>query len=150
MTESPFADQGDAMTVTLKYGKDFGDPWLVIRGGTAEETKRRVAEAVGLEGSDNLTLAEVIVNAKGIVQAANTVATKLGGTAIPRSSAKAEEPQQAPAEAPAQEEEAPSLAEQIEALSNKRAGQQLYLSNRAAIDADPALKAAIADKMASL
>lgn len=150
MSDDPFAAQGDALTVTLKYGKDFGDPWLVVRGGTAEETKQRVADAVGLEGWEDLTLAEVIINAKNVIQGANTVASTLGGTAIPRSAKKSEE--QAPsaqATAP-QEPEGPSLAEQIEGLKNKRAGQQLYLTHRSVIDADADLKAAITEKMKSL
>ena len=151
MTESPFSDQGDAFTVTLKYGKGFEDPWLVIRGGTAEDTKRRVIDAVGLEGAEDLTLAEVIVNAKSVVQGASAVATQLGGTAIPsRSSGPAE---QAPAAAPEPEpakSEGPTLIEQIDKLGSKREGQQFYLANRSAIDADPTAKAAITEKMKTL
>lgn len=149
MTESPFSEQGDAFTVTLKYGKGFEDPWLVIRGGTAEETKRRVVEAVGLEGAEGLTLAEVIVNAKSVVQGASAVATQLGGTAIPsRSSGPAE---QAPAAAPEPaKSEGPTLVEQIDRLGSKREGQQFYLANRSAIDADSTAKSAITEKMKTL
>jgi len=152
VTESPFSDQGDAFTATLKYGKGFEDPWLVIRGGTAEETKRRVADAVGLEGAEGLTLAEVIVNAKNVVQGASAVASTLGGTAIPRSAPKAEE--QAPsAQATAQataEDKGLDLLEQIEKLGTKKEGQQFYLSNRSAIDADATVMSAMKDKMKTL
>lgn len=151
MSDDPFAGQGDALTVTLKYGKDFGDPWLVVRGATAEDTKKRVAEAVGLEGYEDLTLAEVIVNAKNVIQAANAVATTLGGTALPRRTQKTEEQAAPAAQATAPAADAgPTLAERIEGLTNKREGQQLYLSNRAEIDADAALKASMMDKMKSL
>lgn len=148
MTESPFSDQGGAFTVTLKYGKGFEDPWLVIRGGTAEEAKRRVVDAVGLEGAEGLTLAEVIVNAKNVVQGANAVASTLGGTAIPRSAPKVEE--QAPSAQATAEDKGADLLEQIEKLGTKKEGQQFYLSNRSAIDADATVMSAMKDKMKKL
>lgn len=147
MSEDPFATQGDALTVTLKGGKGYEEPWLVIRGGTAEEAKRRVAEAVGLEGTEGLTLVEVIVNAKNVMQGASNVATQLGGTAIPKAR-KSEE--QAPAAQAADEPAGPTLEERIASVESKREGQQLYLNNRAAIDADEDLKAKMMAKMKSL
>lgn len=150
-SEDPFT-QGDALTVTLKYGKDYADPWLVIRGSSAEDTKRRVAEAVGIEGWEEYTLVELIVSAKRLVLSANNVATQLGGTVLPRSAGAAEE--QAPAaQATAKPEEptGPTLAERIEGVASKKEGQQLYLNNRAAIDGDPeGLKAKMMAKMKSL
>ena len=148
-SEDPFSENAGALTVTLKGGKGFEEPWLVIRGSTAEETKRRVAEAVGLEGTEDLTLVEVIVNAKNVMQGASNVATQLGGTAIPsRPSGPAE---QAPAAAPEPaKDEGPTLTEQIDKIGSKREGQQFYLANRSAIDADPAALAAITEKMKTL
>lgn len=147
-SEDPFS-QGDAFTVTLKFGGGYDEPWLVIRGGSARETKQRVAEALELEGWEDLTLAEVIISAKSIVQGASNVASKLGGTALPSRSSKPEE--QAPAAAPEPaKSEGPSLIEQIGNLKAKREGQQFYLANRSAIDADPAAKKAITEKMKTL
>lgn len=140
----------DPYVVTLKAGKDFADPWLVIRGLTAHETKQNIAEATGIEGWEDLTLVELMISAKRIVQSANNVATQLGGTVLPKSSSKSEE--QAPtAQATAPEEPAgPTMAERIESIASKREGQQLYLNNRAEIDGDPSLKDAMMKKMKAL
>lgn len=148
-SEDPFSDSAGALTVTLKGGSGYEEPWLVIRGATAEEAKRRVAEAVGLEGTDDLTLVEVIVNAKNVMQGASNVATQLGGTAISSRSSKPSESAPAAAPEPAKQE-GPTLLEQIDKLGAKREGQQFYLANRSAIDADPDAKAAITAKMKTL
>lgn len=152
-SEDPFTDQAGSYTVTLKGGKGYEEPWLVIRGATADEAKRRVVEAVGLEGGDDLTLVEVIVNAKNVMQGASNVATQLGGTAIPKTSkAEAQAPAAqatAPAPAPAQDA-GPDLEQQIADLKTKREGQQFYLANRSAIDADATVMAAMTAKMKTL
>lgn len=147
-SEDPFTDS-DAYVATLKYGKGYEEPWLVIRGRTADETKQRVVDAVGLEGAEDLTLAEVIVNAKNVVQGASNVATQLGGTALPSRSSKPSEPAPAATPEPA-ESEGSTLLEQIDKLESKREGQRFYLANRSAIDADPKAKQAITEKMKTL
>lgn len=144
MTDGP--DATGELSVTLKAGKDFGDPWIVIRGTSAEQVKQRLAEALGLESHEGLTLMELTINAKQSFQAANNVSAQLGGTAISRAPKASSAPAPAAAPAPA-EEQGPDLLKEIEAIPNKAKGRQFYLANRSKIDGDPEIKAAITAKM---
>lgn len=148
MTDSPFDPPTGEISVTLKAGKDFGDPWIVVRGSSAADVKQRVADAVGITDHEGLTLVELTVNAKQSFQAANNVSGVLGGTALPRPSAP-KAAAAAPAAAPAADK-GPDLLDEIGKIGSKPEGQKFYLANRSKIDGDAELKAAITAKMASL
>lgn len=88
-TEEPQWDEGaNPFTLTLKGGKGYEEPWLVIRATSAANLRRQVMETFGIEG-DGLTLAEVIHQASASFHAMSTLGSRLGATVIRSDSAAA-------------------------------------------------------------
>lgn len=58
LTESAFS--GGEISLTLKHGGGYGDPWLVFRSASAEGLKQQVLDFFDIEGvSEDATPAEV-------------------------------------------------------------------------------------------
>lgn len=135
---NPWKETGMAeVTATLKYGKGYEAPWLVIKGENAADVKKAVEEATGLAG-EGLTLSQVIYNAADHVQRLNTVGVTLGATVI------ADEPEDAPAETapapdPAPEQQGPDLEQQIKDASDVSSLADLYIKYQATFDSDEKL-----------
>lgn len=68
------------VSVTLKAGKGYDAPWVVITGDNAEEVRRNVAEVVNLDlgTADRYSLAEVVVFAAEAFQGTSNVVADLG------------------------------------------------------------------------
>lgn len=82
MTDSPWQDA--AYTATFKWGKDYDQPWLVIKASCAEHLREEVIKAFGLE--DGLTLIGAIHNANQTIQALGNLGRELGGRVVSRTS----------------------------------------------------------------
>lgn len=46
-TQSPWAGEDSPVTVTLKAGKGYDDPWIVVKG-SVREVHERLLELMGL------------------------------------------------------------------------------------------------------
>jgi hypothetical protein len=100
MTEDPFANNREGVSVTLKAGTDFDAPWLVCHGSVID-VYAQVVKAMGWEDRDDLaelTLAGLMVNAAnelhGLYNAAKgldatVTSNKRGRGGRPRSNPKA-------------------------------------------------------------
>lgn len=69
---------------TLKAGKGYDAPWLNFQGGTADEVKRHIAEAVGMDLSvaEAHSLAEVVVFGNETFAGTSNVVRDLGATPV--------------------------------------------------------------------
>lgn len=72
------------VSVTLKAGKGYDAPWVVITGDNAEEVRRNVAEVVNLDlgTADRYSLAEVVVFAAEAFQGTSNVVADLGAAPL--------------------------------------------------------------------
>lgn len=131
------------ITVTMKYGKGFEEPWAVFRG-SSESIRENILSYYGMdrESATELTLHEIVLNAKRITHAGSSAATVLGGTVIPASqegrSAPAAQPTGDPwAEpvVPAEPAKSP-LWDQQELCTSVADLQQLWARNQAEYAAD--------------
>lgn len=75
------------ITVTVKYGKGYEEPWVVFKG--QRHAVMSDVEAFFALDTEGLTDHEVVVNAVKCAQGTGAIATKLGGTAISSSGASA-------------------------------------------------------------
>lgn len=82
MTDSPWQGEDGSYVATFKAGKDYSEPWLVIRAGSAQVLRDRIVEAFDLE--DGLTLIGAIHNATQQFHAMSNVGRELGGRVISR------------------------------------------------------------------
>lgn len=138
------------ITVTIKWGKGYEEPWLVFHG-LAREVREDIIAAFGFDGESvaDLTLAELVVNAKQAAHGTGRVASQLGGRVISQGQAKPAAPteedawskaEQEPA-APAEPEVNPLYAE-IEKQPSVAALQRLWAENKDAFTAEPELMVA--------
>lgn len=133
----------EPISVTLKYGKGYEEPWLVIKTDTVEQAKALISEATGLPG-DGITLSDLVYNAAQHVRKINSVGSVLGGTVVTET--PAEEPKPEPQAQPADN----GLAEKIDKATSKGDLTKLYLDNKSAFDADTDLMGALQAKSATL
>lgn len=72
------------VSVTLKAGKGYDAPWVVVTGDNAEEVRRNVAEVVNLDlgTADRYSLAEVVVFAAEAFQGTSNVVADLGAAPL--------------------------------------------------------------------
>lgn len=140
---------GGEVTATVKFGKGYDDPWLVFRGDP-DQISEQVIASFGLEETEGLTLAELIVNASKQAQAVRAASAGLGGSVISQGNGR----RNAWAEAagstePAQPERNP-LYGKLEEVTDVAALKELYARNKAAFDGDAELLAAWKAKGKSL
>ena len=118
------------VTITIKRGGGFADPWIVIRGLNPDETKRMVAETFGVPEQE--TLGATVINANASFQGVQLVASELGGTVV------AEDIHAGPAkkfagQVTAEEldvDQAPSLADLIEKCGSVAELRALYAERK--------------------
>ena len=79
-TQSPWNGEDAPVTVTLKAGKGYDDPWIVVKG-SVRDVHERLLELVGWDASkvDELPLASTVLAASDTWHAQNNVARELGG-----------------------------------------------------------------------
>lgn len=79
-TQSPWNGEDAPVTVTLKAGKGFDDPWIVVKGGVREVHEQLLA-VMGWDASkiDELPLASTVLAASDTWHAQANVAGELGG-----------------------------------------------------------------------
>lgn len=82
--EPPWDEAGNPFTVTFKGGKGYEEPWLVIRAGSADSLRQRVAFAAGID-PEGLSLFEVINNASVQFHALSSLGSKLGAQVMTQS-----------------------------------------------------------------
>lgn len=89
MGSNPF--DGNDITVTMKYGKGFEDPWGVFRG-TVEAVRENIIAYFGFDGAKlaGNTLNEIVVMATAHAHGMRTAGASLGATTIPRQSTSTE------------------------------------------------------------
>lgn len=125
------------ITVTIKHGKGYDDPWIVFKG-SHDDVRREVVDTYALSVSDSLSLAEVVHNAKQV--AASLGATKALGTKVekvekttskPKEEPRAEEPQEDPEEA---------LAKAFSEAQSKEELRTLWKDNAALCKGSTALR----------
>lgn len=142
--EDPWGAGAEQDTFTIKFGKGFEAPWLVLHG-TAEQMVERATNFFSLDRDecDNLTPAEILLKAVHIAQGQFSVTDGLGGTPL---SKKASKPVSAAPAAPEQGSSAPpwkqdevkadevspedGLVGQLQAASTKKDVQSLYVGNK--------------------
>lgn len=132
---------GRGVTVTVKYGKGYEEPWAVFRG-LVREVREDIITFFGLdrESVAELTLSEITVNAKQVAQGKGAVASKLGGTVISSRSSQDKpaatgDDAWAEADKPAEPEKSP-LYDLIQGTQDVAALQRLYAENAATFKAD--------------
>ncbi|MGW4158683.1 hypothetical protein [Streptomyces sp. NPDC004788] len=88
------SESSRSITVTIKYGKGYDDPWLVLKGRPGE-VREDILESFGIERDSvtGLTLSDIVVNATNIAHGKGLIATHLGATVISEESAPPAKPQ---------------------------------------------------------
>ncbi|MEV4642789.1 hypothetical protein AB0J80_36155 [Actinoplanes sp. NPDC049548] len=156
--DSPWGARG--ISVTIKFGKGYEEPWVVFRG-TAGQIKTDMLDAFGLDAGEYaaFSLSELIINVRNSAQATGTLRKELGGQVIrPGSGAKPVAPAPGqdvwadagsapPAQAPSVED---ILGKEIDAAAGRTALKTLYGENKATFDASEVLMAAYKAKGKSL
>lgn len=141
------------ITVTIKYGTGYDQPWVVFHG-LPDEVKQDIIAFFGLASvSDTaLTLSDLVVNATQVAHAVGAVASGLGATVIatePAAPTAAEGTQASSSDPWVQASTAPTeavgepapLLAQIDQAPTVRALERLWLDNQDAFT-DPAVMAA--------
>lgn len=79
-TQSPWNGEDSPVTVTLKAGKGYDDPWIVVKG-SVHEVHERLLELMGWDASkvDELPLASTVLAASDTWHAQANVSSGLGG-----------------------------------------------------------------------
>ena len=141
--------KGRGITVTIKYGSGYDQPWIVFHGLT-DEVRRDIIGCFGLDVDEaaQLSLADVIVNVSGQARALGAVAGGLGATVIESGPARAVREPVAP---PASDRDQPSrdkpeadahpLIGVIAQTPDVRSLERLWVENQEAFG-DPAVMAA--------
>lgn len=77
---------GRGVTVTIKYGAGFDQPWLVFRG-LPQEVRDDLIESFGLDRAENLKipLSGVVLNATQVAHAKGSIGSTLGATSVSES-----------------------------------------------------------------
>lgn len=83
------------ITVTIKHGKGYDDPWIVFKG-SHDDVWREVVDTYALSVSDSLSLAEVVHNAKQVAHGLN--ATGILGATVKESKEEPQKPKAEPVE----------------------------------------------------
>jgi hypothetical protein len=102
---------GERLTVTLKAGKDFSDPWVVFHGGSTDEVLQELAK---------------LQNDETLLKATSTVATAFHRVYV-EAKGGAPAPTQQPSQAPAQQAAPPPQpqAQTAQAVFCGKCGQQM-------------------------
>lgn len=103
--QSPWNEEGDAFTVTIKASKDYGAPWIVVRAGTREQLRARLSlliEDGTVEELDDLSIPHLISRVSTDFERAFAIRNQLGAVQI----------KDTPVSAPQQPATAPSSASQ--------------------------------------
>ena len=84
---------GRSITITMKYGKGFEEPWAVFRG-LSSEVREDIITFFGFdrESVADLTLDSIVANGAKKAQAVRSASTALGGTVISEGTSSASEP----------------------------------------------------------
>lgn len=143
--ESPWGD--GSITITLKAGKGFEVPWIVVKGPDADTVRKHLEEATGLSG-EGLTLAQLTYNASYHFQSINTVAHGLDAIVIAdepsaeKSAPTTSSATEAAPSAPAAEATASEPIGHVAMIGKMTARKDLtayYLAHRADFDGDQEL-----------
>lgn len=148
----PHADRG--ISLTIKYGKDFDDPWVVFRGSPAA-IREQALDYFGVtpdERQGQLDTHSLVIELVYLAQSSYHVATQAGGQVIPPKTDAAladEEPSSEAAEIPepsppaggdvweqaaaARKKPEPTLIELIEACETRVELQDLFVANQEAL-----------------
>lgn len=137
--------RGRGITVTVKYGTGYDQPWVVFHG-LVEEVRDDIVSFFGIQRENvvNLTLSDLVVNATSAAHGVGALASSLGATVI---ESRPHDPQvpaddawvQASSSAPAEKEPAgQALLDRIGQAPDVPALQRLWVENQAAF-ADPAV-----------
>lgn len=143
------------ITITLKAGKGYEAPWIVVKAGTVAEATAMVEEATGLSGN-GMTLSDLTVNAARSFQSVTTVGTTLGAEVLSTSVTPSKAPQTAQntkgaTEVPQEDSNASTgLSALIAQASTKDELTRLYMDNRSDFDSEPSLMTELQSKAASL
>ena len=149
----PHADRSTSLTI--KYGKDYDDPWVVFRGSPAA-IREQALEYFGVtpdERQAQLDPHSLVIELVYLAQSSYHVATQAGGQTIPpktdqsadpaeeSSSEAAEIPEPSPSAggdvweqaAAARKKPEPTLIERIEACETTVELQDLFVANQEAL-----------------
>ena len=146
------------ISVTIKYHKDHGAPWLVVRGEEASDVLGTLRAAFGSDiAHESLTLSEAVANASREAQSLYAVSSGLGGkvsSAKPLSIKSDDESQEAaveesPAKPEAPEEQAADdpyapIAEEFAEAESIDALKALWARHKSAYNASEKVRAAYA------
>ena len=137
-------------SVTLKGGKGFEEPWIVVRG-TPAECREQLVEIFGYDKSQapQLSLSSLVRNASADFHSLGPVAQVLGGRVVSEEPGGDWPQTEVPAEPskPA-EPESPVIAA-INAATTKQELQQLFVKFQTAF-ADPAVQEAAKARRAAI
>ncbi|MFG1602832.1 hypothetical protein [Actinoplanes sp. NPDC049265] len=146
------------ITVTIKYGKGYEQPWAVFHG-TTEQVREDIATFFGMQPDDvaGLTLSDLVANATTAAQAVGALTSGLGATVVesrnsppvqtrpaasrPPATDRSSAWEQATAERPQAEPAANPLLALIAQAPDVRSLERLWAENQDAF-ADPAVTAA--------
>lgn len=145
----------DRSTATIKYGKDFADPWFVASGNPAT-IRRQLLEFAGLEDDPSKPLQELILDVATEAQAMWAARSKAGGrriskngTAAAPSSESVTQPTQ-PAEEPEGDDDVARIEEAIAEAKDVPALRMVFAKDKEKFSTNPELQAAFKDRKAQL
>lgn len=147
-------DNGREVTCTIKFGKGYEDTWLVFRGRPSE-IRDDLISSFGLDAEEceDLTLAEVALNATNQAHGMGNVGATLGGKAVSGRPAKAKATSSPPWQQAKDEAAKPAenpLFKAIDECTSVDALTKLWASNQAAFSADAELMGKYKEKGRSL
>ena len=145
----------DRSTATIKYGKDYADPWFVASGNPAA-IRRQLLEFAGLEDDPGKSLQELILDVATETQAMWAARSKAGGRRISKDGTAAAPERESVAQ-PAQSAEEPEgdddvarIKEAIAEAKDVPALRMVFAKDKEKFSTNPELQAAFKDRKAQL
>ncbi len=134
---------GRGMTVTIKYGAGYDEPWAVFHG-RPDEIEEDLTTYFGIpsDAVQGLTLSEIVVNASALAHGLSAVASGLGATVLasqpqastspPTAAAAPDAWEQASASPAPEQPAADPILTSIQNAQDIQSLQRVWAENRAA------------------